>query len=45
MEAVKSLVFRYYMEYWNKRRFCHAIGGMWPKDKRKSFYQAQQSAT
>lgn len=44
MEAVKSLVFRYYMGYWNNRRICHAIGGMSPAEKRESFYQAQQSA-
>lgn len=44
MEAVKNLVFNYYMGYWNNRQICHAIGGISPKDKRESFYQAQQSA-
>lgn len=44
MEAVKSLVFRYYMGYWNHRRICHAIGGMAPARKRSLFYQSQKSA-
>lgn len=44
MEAVKSLVFRYYMGYWNQRRICHAIGGMAPARKRALFYQARQPA-
>lgn len=44
MEAVKSLVFRYYMGYWNQRRICHAIGGMAPARKRALFYQSQKAA-
>jgi hypothetical protein len=28
MEAVKSLVFRYFLGYWNNRRICRAIGGL-----------------
>lgn len=43
MEAVKSLVFRYYMGYWNSRRICHAIGGMAPARKRALFYQFQKA--
>jgi len=34
MNVVKSLVFRYYMGYWNHRRICHAIGGIAPTRKR-----------
>ena len=44
MDAVKSLVFRYYMGYWNRRRICHAIGGMAPARKRALFYQSQKEA-
>jgi transposase InsO family protein len=39
MEEVKSLVFRYFMGYWNNRRICHAIGGVPPVVKRTSFYR------
>lgn len=42
MEAVKSLIFRYYMGYWNHRRICHAIGGMAPAMKRAAFYVSKQ---
>jgi len=40
METVKTLVFRYFMGYWNNRRICHAIGGVPPALKRKRFYDA-----
>lgn len=43
MDAVKSLVFRYFMSYWNNRRICHAIGGMPPASKRAAFYQLQKA--
>jgi transposase InsO family protein len=38
MEDVKTLVFRYFLGYWNNRRICHAIGGMPPILKRKRYY-------
>ena len=41
MEEVKSLVFRYFMGYWNNRRINHAIGGMPPLLKRARFYEEQ----
>ncbi len=44
MEQVKTLVFRYFMGYWNNRRICHAIGGLPPALKRSRFYEAQQTA-
>lgn len=40
MEDVKTLVFRYFMGYWNNRRICHAIGGIPPMLKRNRFYEA-----
>lgn len=39
MRAVKALVFRYFMGYWNNRRINHAIGGLTPNEKRKRYYQ------
>lgn len=44
MESVKTLVFRYFMGYWNNRRICHAIGGMPPALKRKNYYLALGTA-
>ena len=38
MEAVKRLVFRYFMSYWNNRRICSAIGGLPPAEKRRRFF-------
>jgi transposase InsO family protein len=40
MEDVKSLVFRYFMGYWNNRRINHAIGGMPPLEKRRRYYDS-----
>lgn len=40
METVKTIVFRYFMGYWNNRRICHAIGGVPPALKRQQFYEA-----
>ena len=39
MDAVKALVFRYFMGYWNNRRINHDIGGMPHMEKRKRYYQ------
>jgi len=39
MEEVKSLVWRYFMGYWNNRRICSANGGIPPTIKRKRFFQ------
>lgn len=44
MEDVKSLVFRYFLGYWNNRRICHAIGGLPPALKRRRFYEAHLAA-
>lgn len=44
MEAVKRLVFRYLMGYWNNRRICSANGGLPPFAKRKLFFQSRKSA-
>ena len=41
-EEVTSLVWRYYMSYWNNRRICSANGGMPPAMKRQQYYSEQQ---
>ena len=40
MDDVKSIVFRYFMGYWNNRRICSAIGGMPPAEKRRRYYKS-----
>jgi len=40
MEAVKSLVWRYFMGYWSNRRICSAIGGIPPAIKRQRYYES-----
>jgi transposase InsO family protein len=44
MEAVKSLVWRYFMGYWSNRRICSAIGGIPPAVKRRRYYESLESA-
>jgi len=43
MEDVKSLVFRYFMGYWNNRRINHAIGGMPPIEKRRRYFKSKNA--
>lgn len=44
MEEVKSLVFRYFLGYWNNRRICHAIGGLPPALKRRRYFDTLHNA-
>ena len=44
VEHLKSLVWRYFMSYWNNRRICSANGGLPPMVKRSRFYAAQAMA-
>ena len=44
MEDVKSLVWRYFMSYWNNRRICSAIGGLPPVEKRRRYYLSRACA-
>lgn len=39
MADVKSLIWRYFMSYWNNRRICSANGGLPPMVKRKRYYE------
>ena len=40
IEELKTLIWRYYMIYWNTRRICSANGGLPPMVKRKQYYEA-----
>lgn len=39
MSTVKSLIWRYFMSYWNNRRICSANGGLPPMVKRNQYYE------
>lgn len=39
-EELKSLVWRYFISYWNHRRICSANGGLPPAIKRKKYYDS-----
>ena len=40
IEALKTMVWRYFMSYWSNRRICSSIGGIPPAVKRRRFYSA-----
>ena len=40
IEALKTMVWRYFMSYWSNRRICSAIGGIPPAVKRRRFYSS-----
>jgi len=40
VEELKSLVWRYFLGYWNNRRICSANGGLPPLVKRQRFYDS-----
>ena len=44
IEALKTMVWRYFMSYWSNRRICSAIGGIPPAVKRHRFYSASTIA-
>ena len=37
-EQLKTMIWRYYMSYWNNRRICSSIGGVPPAEKRRRYY-------
>lgn len=41
VEELKTMIWRYYMSYWNNRRICSANDGLPPAVKRKRYYEAQ----
>jgi transposase InsO family protein len=44
MAEVKSLIWRYFMSYWNNRRICSANGGLPPMVKRRRYYESLTKA-
>jgi len=41
---VKTLIWRYYISYWNNRRICSANGGLPPAVMRRKYYEQQDHA-
>lgn len=44
VETVKTLIWRYFISYWNNRRICSTNGGLPPMVKRKQYYKSLQDA-
>ena len=44
VEELRSLIWRYFMSYWNNRRICSANGGIPPAVKRERFYLSLTAA-
>ena len=44
IEALKMMIWRYFMSYWSNRRICSAIGGIPPAVKRRRYYSAMTIA-
>jgi hypothetical protein len=42
VEKMKTLVWRYFISYWNKRRICSTNGGLPPMTKRQQYYNSLQ---
>ena len=39
VEELKTLIWRYFISYWNNRRICSANGGLPPMEKRRRYYE------
>jgi len=44
IEDLKTLIWRYFIIYWNNRRICTANGGLPPMVKRQRYYESLQQA-
>ena len=44
VEEVETLIFRYFIGYWNNRRICSANEGLPPMVKRQRFYESLDAA-
>lgn len=44
VDEVKTLIWRYFMGYWNNRRICSANGGLPPTIKREQYYASAAQA-
>ena len=40
VEQLKTLIWRYFISYWNNRRICSANGGLPPMVKRQQYYDS-----
>ncbi len=45
IEELKTLIWRYFIIYWNNRRICSANGGLPPMLKRKQYYESLEQAS
>ena len=43
IKELKSLIWRYFISYWNNRRICSANGGLPPAVKRRRYYELLKS--
>ena len=43
-EELKTLIWRYFISYWNNQRICSANGGLPPMVKRQQYYDSLQEA-
>ncbi|WP_026835489.1 IS3 family transposase [Eubacterium xylanophilum] len=44
VKELKTVIWRYFMSYWNNRRICSANGGLPPAAKRRKYYDSQPVA-
>lgn len=44
IEEVKTLIWRYFISYWNNRRICSSNDGFPPMVKRQKYYEAMDAA-
>lgn len=44
IEELKTLIWRYFVVYWNTRRICSANGGLPPMVKKKQYYESLEQA-
>jgi transposase InsO family protein len=42
VEQLKTLIWRYFISYWNNRRICSVNGGLPPMVKRQQYYASIQ---
>lgn len=42
VEKMKTLIWRYFLSYWNNRRICSTNGGLPPMIKRQQYYNSLQ---
>ena len=45
VEQLKTLIWRYFISYWNNRRICSANGGLPPMTKRQQYYDSLQGGS